>query len=389
MGIQEEILRIQAARDTLRNKAVELKISSGTEKIDELAEDYDAIVNQGSLTAKVKEGETYTIPKGYHDGTGTVSGVAGGGNYTLQSKQITPTKKPQQVTPDEGYYGMSDVTVQAIPTQYQDVSSVTATAEDVLATKIIVNKEGSQIAGSMLNNGAVSKSLDTTTTSYVIPKGYHNGEGSVSVTLEEKSAVPTEEEQEIVPTPGKVISKVTVSAIPGNYIKTDDANAEAVDIIVGKTAYVNGSKVTGSMPNNEAVNKTLDIDNASFAIPKGYHDGMGVAKIIPETKTATPTKSQQTIKATSGKVISSVTIDPIPEEYIDTTDSNATAAQILSGSTAYVAGSKVTGTMKNNGAASGTIDGLTGTSFTIPAGYHNGSGKVNLTSAIEDALALI
>lgn len=389
MGIQEEILRIQAARDTLRNKAVELKISSGTEKIDELAEDYDAIVNQGSLTAKVKEGETYTIPKGYHDGTGTVSGVAGGGNYNLQSKQITPTKKPQQVTPDEGYYGMSDVTVQAIPTQYQDVSSVTATAEDVLATKIIVNKEGSQIAGSMLNNGAVSKSLDTTTTSYVIPKGYHNGEGSVSVTLEEKSAVPTEEEQEIAPTPGKVISKVTVSAIPGNYIKTDDANAEAVDIIVGKTAYVNGSKVTGSMPNNEAVNKTLDIDNASFAIPKGYHDGMGVAKIIPETKTVTPTKSQQTIKATSGKVISSVTIDPIPEEYIDTTDSNATAAQILSGSTAYVAGSKVTGTMKNNGAAAGTIDGLTGTSFTIPAGYHNGSGKVNLTSAIEDALALI
>lgn len=291
MGIQEEILRIQAARDTLRNKAVELKISSGTEKIDELAEDYDAIVNQGSLTAKVKEGETYTIPKGYHDGTGTVSGVAGGGNYNLQSKQITPTKKPQQVTPDEGYYGMSDVTVQAIPAQYQDVSSVTAIAEDVLATKIIVDKEGSQIAGSMLNNGAVSKSLDTTTTSYVVPKGYHNGEGSVSVTLEEKSAVPTEEEQEIVPTPGKVISKVTVSAIPGNYIKTDDANAEA--------------------------------------------------------------------------------------------------SQILSGSTAYVAGSKVTGTMVDNGAVSGTIDGLTGTSYTIPAGYHNGSGKVDLTSAIEDALALI
>lgn len=100
MSIQTEISRIQGARDTLRTKAVELKISAGTEKLDELAEDYSGIVNQGSVSAQVKEGETYTIPKGYHDGTGTVSGVAGGGSYTLQSKQATPTKKPQQITPE-------------------------------------------------------------------------------------------------------------------------------------------------------------------------------------------------------------------------------------------------------------------------------------------------
>lgn len=93
MSISTELSRIQGARDTLRTKAVELKISAGTEKLDELAQDYNDIVNQGQIQAQVKEGETYTIPKGYHDGTGTVSGVAGGGNYTLQSKSITPTKK--------------------------------------------------------------------------------------------------------------------------------------------------------------------------------------------------------------------------------------------------------------------------------------------------------
>lgn len=86
MSIQTEISRIQSARNTLRTKAVELKISSGTEKLDELAEDYNGIQNRGGVTAKVKEGETYTIPKGYHDGTGTVSGIAGGGSYNLQSK---------------------------------------------------------------------------------------------------------------------------------------------------------------------------------------------------------------------------------------------------------------------------------------------------------------
>ena len=45
--------------------------------------------------------------------------------------------------------------------------------------------------------------------------------------------------------------------------------------------------------------------------------------------------------------------------------------------------------MANNGAITGTIDGLTTTSYTVAAGYHNGSGTVSLTSDIEDALAAI
>ena len=47
------------------------------------------------------------------------------------------------------------------------------------------------------------------------------------------------------------------------------------------------------------------------------------------------------------------------------------------------------GSMPNNGAISATIDGLTTSSFTVPAGYHNGTGTVSLTSDIEDALAAI
>jgi len=53
----------------------------------------------------------------------------------------------------------------------------------------------------------------------------------------------------------------------------------------------------------------------------------------------------------------------------------ATAANILSGKTAYVAGSAITGSMTNNGAVTQTLS-TTGSSYTIPAGYHNGSGKV-------------
>lgn len=291
LSIQTEIQRIQSARDTLRAKAIELKISSGTEKLDELASDYDTIVNQGSVSAQVKEGETYTIPAGYHDGTGTVSGVAGGGSYNLQSKNVTPTKKPQQITADEGYYGLSDVSVGAIPAQYQDTSSVNVNAPDMLAGKIAVGADGSIITGEMADNGAVDKTLDTTTTSYTVPKGYHNGTGSV--------------------------------------------------------------------------------------------------KIVPETKTATPTKSPQTITPATGKVISSVLVEAIPAAYADVTGVTAVADHVLVGDSFVTAeGTLTEGTMPNNGAADGTIDGLTTTSKVIPAGYTSG-GTVSLTNDIETALAAI
>lgn len=278
MSVQTEIQRIQTARNTLRTKAVELKISSGTEKLDELAEDYNGITNQGSITAQVKEGETYTIPKGYHDGTGTVSGVSGGGSYKLQSKSVTPTKKPQQVTPDGGYYGLSDVTVEAIPTQYQDASSVTATAGDVLTGKVIVTADGSVTPGTMPNNGAVKKTLDTTTKSYTVPAGYHDGKGSVNITTEEKTATPTKSPQDITPTAGQVLSKVTVEAIPAQYVDTQDATAAAGDILTGKSAYVGGVKVDGSMVNNGDTTGTFDgLTTESYQIPAGYTTGGSVS----------------------------------------------------------------------------------------------------------------
>ena len=67
------------------------------------------------------------------------------------------------------------------------------------------------------NRGAVSQTLDSTTQSYTVPAGYHNGAGSVQITTEETSATPTQATQIIVPTSGKVLSKVTVNPIPSNY----------------------------------------------------------------------------------------------------------------------------------------------------------------------------
>lgn len=61
----------------------------------------------------------------------------------------------------------------------------------------------------------------------------------------------------------------------------------------------------------------------------------------------------------------------------DTQDATATDAEILNGKIAYVRGNKVTGKMKNNGAVSGTISTKTG-KYTVPQGYHDGSGAVEI-----------
>lgn len=389
MSIATELSRIQSDRNTIRAKLVELGMANNTDKLDALALAIEGIVNRGAVSVTVQEGDTYTIPAGYHNGSGTVSGIAGGGNYNLQSKSATPTKKQQSITPDSGYYGLSDVTVAAIPDAYQDVTAVTATAGDVLTGKIYVAADGTVVTGTMANNGTASKTLDVTTVSYTIPKGYHSGTGTVKITLETKAVTPTKATQEITPTAGKVLSKVTVNPIPAEYITTTDATATADKILDGETAYVDGEKVEGTMPNNGAVTQALSTTKTSHTIEKGYHDGTGKVSITLETKSTTPTKSAQTITPATGKVLSSVSVAAIPDKYQDVTNVTAAGADVLDGKVIVdAAGKEVTGSMPNNGSATATIDGLTNTSVTIPLGYTTG-GTVSLTNDVEEALAAI
>lgn len=414
MSTATEITRLQTARNTIRDKLIDLGLASSTAKMDALATAVDGIENKGAVSASVQEGETYTIPKGYHNGSGTVSGVAGGGNYNLQSKTVTPTKAQQSITADQGFYGLSDVTVKAIPEAYQNVSGVTAAAGDVLANKTIVDAAGNSVAGTMPNNGAVTKTLDTAkdNQSYAIPKGYHNGSGAVSISLETKTATPSESAQTISPTSGKVLSSVSVGAIPSEYVSakntirdiTDDGlmlsgdQATVDQLLVGKflwgysdeTGNKGVKKFTGTMPNNGAVTAWLDTLTTDYTIPRGYHDGTGRVSIRTQNKSVTPTKSEQTVTPSTGNVLKQVTVAAIPDKYQDISGVTAGAGDILAGKKIIGSdGSAITGTMANNGAVAATIDGLTVTSYTVPAGYHDGSGTVSLTDDIENALAAI
>ena len=89
-------------------------------------------------------------------------------------------------------------------------------------------------------------------------------------------------------------------------------------------------------------------------------------------------------------VINGVTYQNVPEvdiplsgggtaKFMDTSDANAGAGDILTGKSGYVSGVKVSGSMANNGSTSGTISTKAGT-VTVPAGYTSG-GTVSIASA--------
>ena len=162
----------------------------------------------------------------------------------------------------------------------------------MLANKVIVDATGATKTGTMPNNGTVEKTLDTNTTQYIIPKGYHNGQGIVEVSLEEKTTIPSTASQNITPSSGKVLSKVTVGAIPPVFANTIDATGTASDILDGKVLYGkdgNGDaiKLTGTIP--VIAPQAFEIDGLttmSVRIPTGFHNGASTVGLTNDIETA-------------------------------------------------------------------------------------------------------
>lgn len=155
-------------------------------------------------------------------------------------------------------------------------------------------------------------------------------------------------------------------------IETDpsgDANAIAADLLSGKTAYSQGQKILGTMPNRGAHNITPGA--SAVTIPQGYHSGAGQVAAVPNLS--------------AGNIRHGVTVGGVAGSFSQTS-SGATAAQILIGRDAFVNGAQVNGSMPNRGSIGTQTISTQNGEYTIPAGYHNGAGKVranfaNLTAA--------
>ena len=159
----------------------------------------------------------------------------------------------------------------------------------------------------------------------------------------------------------KVLKGYTAHGADGELItgtceydaNTQDATAADSEILAGKTAYVKGTKKTGTMVNNGAVAGKITTKAGQYTVPQGYHDGSGKvqidateqAKLIPEnirdgvtvlgvtgtmsgsedvkaqSKTVTPTTAEQTVLPDAGyNYMTSVVVAAIP--YVESDNSS-------------------------------------------------------------------
>jgi len=108
---------------------------------------------------------------------------------------------------------------------------------------------------------------------------------------------------------------------------------------------------------------------------KIIYGGNTLIDLTADTVEASDVRKGVTFHDKSGAVLEGTS-----EKDADTSDATAAASDILYNVTAYARGSKLTGTMPNRGAITASI--LTvGGEYTIPNGYHDGSGTVSISAA--------
>ncbi len=264
-------------------------------------------------------------------------GFLGNNTVELQAKTVNPTESTQTITPDSGYDGMSKVTVNPISSTYVG-SKVTKKAATTYTpgTNAITISSGQYLSGDQKIEGS----------SNLLPANIKKG--------------------------------VSIFGKTGTYEGLDTSDADAVEnnIEYGKTAYVNGEKITGNLLTYSK--RTLNANNISCDLSQNaLLSSCGVTKfIVTEVTMRTPMSAFGDATASdviSGKTFTSksglkLTGTYTPSFGIDTSDATATASDIAKDKTAYVNGEKITGTVSvTTGKVAYSTKEITGYSSSIIA----------------------
>lgn len=220
-----------------------------------------------------------------------------------------------------------------IPEGYYDASGIDTEPSKVLSGEEFINKSGKQV-GSMPNNGAVNATIQglvngmSTPQPYTIPEGYHNGQGKVQISSDVKTL--HDDIAKALRQKGQTVSpNYDPKAFPtliGNIQTSEDLDsvlteqeeliAELQDTLRGKAAGGGGTTPTQEKTVNITTNGTHTVTpDAGYALSKVTAN---VNVPLPEAEyiEVTPTKEFQHITPSAGKIIGSVGVNPIPDEYI-------------------------------------------------------------------------
>lgn len=290
---------------------------------------------------------------------GTIVTITGE-TVSLQSKSVTPTTAQQTVVPDTGYHGLSSVAVDAIPSQYivptgtlsitengtkdvtqyasvsvdvqgggTDTSDATLTSGGQMLDGVTAYSNGTKYTGTIPTK--TSADLTASGATVTVPSGYYASHVQKSV-ASGTEGTPT----------------ATKGTVSNNSLTVTPSVTNTAGYISGGTHSGTGVTVTAS----ELVSGTKTITENGTGIDVTNYASVDVnvsPNLQTKSVTYTPTTSTQTATVTADSSYDgldgvSITVNPIPSQYVTTTDATATASDINSGETAYVNGVKVTGT---------------------------------------------
>ena len=228
-----------------------------------------------------------------------VTGNYAGEGVTLQEKTVTPTKSVQNITPDTNYDGLSKVTVNAIPAEY-------ITPAGTLSITTNGTKDVTQYANVNVNVSAPEP------------------------TLQEKTVAPGKTDQEILPDEGyDGLNKVTVQSVTLDDLSGTDGTEQMLNpgtgkIVKGGMAELYRIQARALTLDSKTVTPTISQQTVT---PSSGKDGLSqvtVNAIETETKEVTPGTSEQIITPTMGKYLTSVTVGAIQTETKSATPTKST-----------------------------------------------------------------
>ena len=229
-------------------KYLEIKSPTITDPVAFLAKSHVScgtlLSNLGDATAAdVAEGKTFTSAAGLKV-TGTHVCSGGGATSTLQSKTVSPSTSQQTITPDSGYDGLSQVTVNAMPSGKLNTPTVSSSG-------LITAQVGT--SGYLASGTKVTKQLTTQAAKTVTPTASEQtvvNSGVYTTGAVKVAAVPSETKTitangTYTPSSGKFFSSVTVNVPSSGGGGSSDNNCEAYHI-TSASAKLN-FKTTGTV----------------------------------------------------------------------------------------------------------------------------------------------
>lgn len=282
----------------------------------------------------------------------------------LHKKQITPSANPKTYYPDDGYDGISKISVVGDP----DLSP-----ENVMYGKQIFDVVGSHKCPTFQTQ---AKSVTPTAAAQTVtPDANYDGLSSVSVAGDANLI------------PANIKKNTKIFGVTGEMetgIDTSDATATENDIVDGVFAYAKGKKIAGALSTIMSYPTTPSfvdeqirfpysgsrsiVENGSFFYSTASKFGDAIASDVAKGKTFT-----------SAAGVSVVGTRESESGGIDTSDATATASDIAKDKTAYVNGEKVIGTVESKDSLYNTLSNSSVYSNDPSASFltSNGSGTFN------------